>query len=259
MSTISALSLRRASFGYAGRTIINDLSLNFHGGGVTAILGSNGSGKSTLLKGMLGLADCLGGEVRLGEASLLSMDAGARSRTLAYLEQQADCHWPMPVKNVVQLGRFPYRRHELSAQDQDAIANAMAIADVNGLAERPVSQLSGGERTRVMLARALAVDAPVLFADEPVAGLDPQHQISVLKQLQAWSQQDRIVLVVLHDLNLALRYCDNAVLLTPHGGVLHGAASDIINEENVRHTFGIRTLQGRHQGLPYILPWDIEP
>ncbi|OZG75352.1 cobalamin/Fe3+-siderophore ABC transporter ATP-binding protein [Hahella sp. CCB-MM4] len=258
MSRNRELLLNNASFGYRGAPVIADATLRFREGCVTAILGSNGSGKSTLMKGILGLADCLNGQISLDGRDLRQLSDMERARTLAYLEQQADCHWPMPVEKVVELGRYPYRHHRLPAQDLQAIDRAMDIADVKAMAGRKVSQLSGGERTRVMLARALAVDAPILLADEPVAGLDPQHQLSVMQHLRSWSSDGRIVLVVLHDLNLALKYCDESVLVTPDRQLISGPTAQVVNEENVRRAFGVRSLVGSHEGQPYILPWDVE-
>ncbi|WP_020410119.1 ABC transporter ATP-binding protein [Hahella ganghwensis] len=258
MSFGQALLLDQVSFGYRDTAIVREANLRFRPGCVTAILGSNGSGKSTLLKGILGLANCLQGRVLLGDRDLLQLADAERARTIAYLEQQADCHWPMPVAKVVELGRFPYRHHRIPEEDQQAISRAMEIADVTAMSGRPVSQLSGGERTRVMLARALAVDAPVLLADEPVAGLDPQHQLSVMQHLQAWSADQRIVLVVLHDLNLALKYCADSVLITPEGQILSGPTAEVVTAENVRKAFGVSSLLGHHQGQPYILPWEVD-
>ncbi|ABC33451.1 ABC-type cobalamin/Fe3+-siderophores transport system, ATPase components [Hahella chejuensis KCTC 2396] len=260
MSDALSLELSGLQVGYPGAPVLSDVSFRLPSGQLTAILGSNGAGKSTLLKTIVGLIPKLSGAMRLQGQDLCEMAPKQRAQHISYLDQDTDCHWPLTVETLVSLGRFPAQtqRSKLSADDQALIQNAMRQADVTHLAQRTVTRLSGGERARVMLARALAVDAPVLMADEPVAGLDPQHQIQVMSHLQNWARQGRIGVVVLHDLTLALRFCGRAMLAMPDGTVVAGGANEVLSDERIQQAFGVSVVRGRHEEQPYLLPWSLK-
>ncbi|HXG28067.1 MAG TPA: ABC transporter ATP-binding protein, partial [Nevskiales bacterium] len=155
--------------------------------------------------------------------------------------QGGQCHWPMPVAQVVALGRLPHRAPwaRVPPADAAAVQRALQAADVAHLADRPVTQLSGGERARVLLARALAVEARVLLADEPTAGLDPAHQLGVMEVLRRRAQSGAGVVVVLHDLTLAARFCDRLLLLGEGRVVADGAAEQVLTEQNLAQVYGI--------------------
>lgn len=245
------LALHDVTFGYQDRTIVSGLSAAFLTGRVVAILGNNGIGKSTLLKGILGLIPTRAGHVMIDNKSVHSMPPAQRAQRLAYLEQQASCHWPMPVKRVIGLGRHPYGTDQI---DDALLEQVMQMTDTHALAKRPVTQLSGGERTRVMLARALAVDAPILLADEPVAGLDPHHQISVMAQLRQWTLAGRTVILTLHDLNLALHYCDDVLLLGKQD--FHfGDADSLLNPGILSRFFQIEAKVTEVDGQLSLVNW----
>jgi len=252
------LVLEQVSFGYGEREILANLNMGFQSGEMTAVLGNNGIGKSTLLKGILGLVPCLRGDIKLGTQSLHQLTPTERALKLAYLEQQASCHWPLSVRKLVELGRFPHRQQGVSTREQDdaAIATAMAMTDITEFAQRPINQLSGGEQARVMLARALAVDAPVLLVDEPIAGLDPAHQLTVLQQLQSWANAGRTLLVVLHDINMALRFCTRTLLIMPDHQVCEGPTKEVLSVENIRRAFNISVLMGEHEQQSWLVPWS---
>jgi iron complex transport system ATP-binding protein len=246
------LVLTEAAFGYRNKAVVRGITANFRTGGITAILGNNGIGKSTLMKGILALTPCLQGSVLLHGQPVNRLPAGERARQMAYLEQQATCHWPMSVARVVALGRYPHG----GAASHDPVMTAMNITDTARFADRPVTQLSGGERSRVMLARALATDAPVLLADEPVAGLDPRHQLSVMERLQHWASTGRTVIVILHDLNLALRYCDDVLLLTDHSA-LFGPSAQILTPATIRQVFGVAAQTITVDGRTTLVNWSL--
>jgi len=256
-----SLVLNSAGFGYSQRAVLTDLNVCFQCGIMTAVLGGNGVGKSTLLKGMLGLVPCLSGQVLVDDDVLSELSPGQLATRLAYLEQQADCHWPLTTRKVVELGRFPHHQSgsTTAEKDREIVSQAMQITDVERFSQRSVKQLSGGEKARVMLARALAVDAPALLVDEPVAGLDPQHQLTVLQQLKSWASRGRTLLVVLHDINLALRFCARTLLILPGGGVIEGETQQILNPENIARAFNISVISGRHQQQDWLVPWAVVP
>src|SRR5262249_53148426 len=153
-------------------------------------------------------------------------------------------------------GRLPHRQPfaRTALSDETAIETAMVACEVETLADKPVTQLSGGERARVLLARALAAEAPVLFADEPFAQLDPSHQLHTMEVLQTAARKDTLVLVVLHDLSVAARFCDRIVLLSAGRVVADGKADAVLTREILSKTFGVDALIGVHGDARYVVP-----
>ncbi|MFQ5937871.1 MAG: ABC transporter ATP-binding protein, partial [Acidiferrobacterales bacterium] len=224
---------------------------------LVGLIGPNGSGKTTLLRVLLNLQSVVSGHVRLDDQDLHAINRRAIARRVAYLPQGGDCHWPLTVERLVALGRLPHRApwRALSHDDESAIARAMASADVEYLAQRVVTTLSGGERTRAHLARALAGEPQILLTDEPVASLDPYHQLQVMELLRAVARQGGAVVVVLHDLTLAARFCDRLVLLHQGSVVAEGQPKDVLTEDNLLATYRIEALRGSRSGEDYVLPW----
>ena len=202
------------------RDVLQGLDAVAHPGQLTAIIGPNGAGKTTLLKAFAGLLTPVGGAALLDGRSLADWEPQALARTLAYLPQERIVHWALTVRAVVVLGRLPYRPlgASESAADAAAVDTALAAMDAVHLASRPVLELSGGERARVLVARALAQQPRILLADEPAAGLDPAHQLSLFRHLAALAASGRTVVVALHDLSLAARSCHRMLCrcLTPN-------------------------------------------
>ena len=198
-----------------------------------------------------------GGSVRYMGKSATQLGKRTLSRRLAYLAQDGDVHWPMRVESLIALGRLPYRRpfQELDGEDHRAIETAMAAADVTSFRARTMAEISGGERMRVLLARALAVEAELLLADEPIAALDPLHQLQVMTLLREIAQAGRGIVVVLHDLALAARFCDRLVLLAEGQVLADGAADRVLTDAHVERAYGVEVLRGERQGIPYVLPW----
>jgi iron complex transport system ATP-binding protein len=178
-----------------------------------------------------------------------------RDRTIAYLPQGQTLHWPLTVERLVQLGRLPHLGplSRVAEGDRDAIERAMARADVLNLRDRIATELSGGERARAMLARALAVEAPVLIADEPLAALDPLHQFEVMELLAAEAAAGRTVIAVLHDLALAARYCTRLLML--YGGrlVADGAPAAVLTPERLAAVYGIHAQVDLRREVPRLV------
>jgi iron complex transport system ATP-binding protein len=161
------------------------------------------------------------------------------------------------VERLVALGRLPHQGpwQAMSDSDRVAIGRAMAATDVGHLAGRVITHLSGGERLRVHLARALATEPEVLLADEPVAALDPYHQLQAMELLRDTAHRGGAVLVVLHDLSLALRYCDRLVLLDGGRMVASGPPAEVLDDTRLAEVYQVTALRGRHEDVPYLLPW----
>jgi iron complex transport system ATP-binding protein len=244
----------------SGRIILDGIDIVVRPGEVLGLLGPNGAGKSTLLKALAGLIPCTG-TLTLDGQPLAPLSPERRARAIAYLPQGTQAQWPMPAAALVALGRHPHRGRfaRLDETDRAAIRRAMVEADVLDLADRPLSTLSGGERARVLLARALAVEAPVLLADEPVAHLDPGHQLAVLDLLRRRAGRGDAVVVVLHDLSLAARSCDRVCLLDHGRRVAEGSPDMVLDDPALERVYGIRVARGNHRGQGFLVPWAVTP
>lgn len=246
-----------------GKTLVHDLTFDLGAGELLGLIGPNGAGKSSVLKAIMQLLPHRG-RIRLGGRDLAALPARARARRLAYLSQDDGVQWPISVQDLVALGRHPYRGSwwlgggAPRVDDQVAIEGALRATDVWDLRERRVTELSGGERARVRLARALAVEAPLILADEPVAALDPRHQLRVMSLLRAQCRQGRSLILVLHDLTLASRFCDRLLLLDRGEPIALGPPDAVLTREHLREVYGIRAVTGEHQRQGYILPWECE-
>lgn len=240
------------------RLVLDRASLMLEPGELVGLIGPNGAGKSTLLRTIVGSQTPASGQVLLDDRPIGGYRSRERARALAYLPQDRRIEWPLPSRAVVMLGRYPYRRGfaPLRQSCHDAVSRALAAVDATALADRDATVLSGGEKTRVLLARALAVEAPLLLADEPVAGLDPYHQIHVMEILRETAHRGTGVLVVLHDLTLAARYLDRVVLLHDGAVVANGAPGEVLTEENLRRVYRITAVRGEGRDGSFLLPWS---
>jgi iron complex transport system ATP-binding protein len=241
-----------------GKQVLHDVTLALSGGGLIALVGPNGAGKSTLLKTLAGLVSPNQGKIELDGETLKSISPLQRARTIAYLPQSRVVHWPLPVRAIVSLGRLPYQATGINAAaDQAAIAAAMATMDVTQFAARSVLDLSGGEQARVLMARALAQQAPILLADEPTAGLDPAHQLQLFEALQRTALAGATVVVATHDLSLAARFATTVVVM--HEGRVAAVAppEQAFSQTTLRDVYGITAKLVDINGVPVIVPIDV--
>jgi iron complex transport system ATP-binding protein len=244
-----------------GREVLRGLTLAAEPGQLTAIIGRNGAGKTTLLKVLAGLVAPHGGTALLGGADIATWDRGQLARALAYLPQERLVHWALTARAVVALGRLPYQPFGAGESDADsaAVDAALAAMDVGHLAQRPVPELSGGERARVLVARALAQEPRVLLADEPAAGLDPAHQLILFQHLAALAAAGRTVVVALHDLSLAARFCHTIALVHEGRTLAAGTAQEVLSPAHLAAAYGITARYRSIEGVPVVLPLDVLP
>lgn len=255
---MSALAVSALSVSLSGRAVLRDISLTLGAGEFVGLIGPNGAGKSTLIRAVLGLVPSTGA-IRLDGQPLSSLEASARARSIAYIAQGRDVAWPMAVETLVALGRTPHLGPftPLGPTDRAAVDDALDRMDLQAFRHRPATELSGGELARVLIARALAQEAPVLLADEPTAGLDPSHQITLMRLFETMAREGRTILASTHDLSLAARYCTRLILLRDGKIVADGSVTDVLTPQNLEDVYGVRAFIGEADGRLLLQPFDL--
>lgn len=253
MLQASGLGVRRG-----GALVLDEVDLALRPGEVLGVLGPNGAGKSTLLDALCGELIPASGDVRLDGRLLGDWPAQERARRLAVLPQSSSLSFAFAVVDVVAMGRLPHASGRL--RDRESVDAALHAADAGHLRERSYLALSGGERQRVHLARVLAQlwpggEGQVLLLDEPTSALDPLHQHTTLQAVRDFASQGAAVLVILHDLNLAARYCDRILLLRQGKPHALGSPSEVLQDVPLYEVFGLEVLVQRHpeRGHPLII------
>jgi iron complex transport system ATP-binding protein len=252
MSTL--LSLRSVGARLDGRPVLENVTLGCAVGERVALVGPNGAGKSTLLRRIAGLTPG-DGNLHIGGEDLARMSPAARARRIAFLPQQRQIAWPIPVRDLVMLGRMPHGIDPLRprAEDRAAVAAVMARLGIADWALRPATSLSQGEQARVLLARALATEADILLADEPIAALDPRHQLDALAALAEEATRGALVIAVLHDLALASQWANRVILLHDGKVLADGPPQSVITPAHLAASFGVAMHRGETSEGPALL------
>ena len=253
---MSTLSAHNVSVELAGSSILSNASFSVRSGELVGLIGPNGAGKTTLLRAMIGLLRVQHGTVAYDDVEFDPKHRTELAKNISYLEQNCRSFWPLTVENIVMLGRLPHLRQwqKPSAADYDFVRSAMVACDVEQFSERLVTKLSGGEQARVMLARALATCPHILLADEPVSGLDPAHQLAVMDKLRELADNGTGIVVVMHDLTLASRYCDRMSLLFEGRVVAQGKAETVLTQEQLAKVYGIEAMFNQSEQGTFIVP-----
>lgn len=232
---MSLLSLDALSVTRHQRPLFAGVSFDVKAGEFIGLIGPNGVGKTTLMRAALGLIPAG------GHSSLAALDTRVRARRVAWMPQTRDIAWPVTVETLVALGRIPHlgAGGRLSAQDQTHVERALTRMGLIPLRDRRVTRLSGGEQARVLIARMLAQDTPLLLADEPISGLDPAHQIATMQVFASLARDGHAVIASTHDLGLAARHCSRLILLGPGAIAADGPPAEVLSADNLARIFGV--------------------
>ncbi len=247
------------SLGYDQRLIVDDLSVTIPQGRVTVIVGANACGKSTLLRGLARLLKPRAGAVFLDGDLISRLSTREVATRLGILPQSPVAPEGLTVGDLVGRGRYPHQRwfQQWSAEDEEAVADALRATRITDLAERPVDELSGGQRQRAWIAMALAQGTPLLLLDEPTTFLDIAHQVEVLDLLLDLNRAEgRTIVMVLHDLNQASRYADHIIAMAGGRILAEGPPADVVTEELVAAVFDLpcRVIPDPVSGTPLVIP-----
>ena len=261
---MSPLSTKDLGFSYGEDPLFRDLSVHVPPGKVTSLIGANGSGKSTLLRLLSRLLRPDSGAVLLDGASIHELPTRVVAQSLAVLPQGPEAPADLRVRELALLGRYPHRRGlgGPRREDRDAADRALARCGISELADRPLATLSGGQRQLAWISMALAQETGLLLLDEPTAALDVAHAIDVLDLLRGLSRDgSHTVVMALHDLNLAARYSDHLIAITPERSILPGTPQEVLTPDTLQRVFGVafEVLKDPRSGAPVCLPYRKEP
>jgi len=229
-------------------TRVKHASLELHRCEMLGLIGPNGAGKSTLLNAIAGVIESEG-KIHVEDKDVQVLDSKHRARLIGLQPQSVESAWSIDVNDVVELGRIPW-----GDSDQNAIQQAIKWTDIEAFTHRRINELSGGERARVWLARVLAGRPQVLLVDEPIANLDIHYQLSVMNVLWNYAQNNHGVIVAIHDLSLAARYCDRLCLMHKGNIIAIGNPEKVLNEEILSDTYGIPVHVNLKHQPPIVIP-----
>ena len=245
----SVIELKNLCLGYGEKTIVQDVNFGLKEGELVGIIGCNGAGKSTLLKSIRGFLPIKSGEIDCYGKPLNSYNEKELALKIAYLQQQVQVNFDYSCLEVVMAGRYPHKKWWQEENDNDEKI-ALACLEYTGtldLADRNFNQLSGGQRQRVLIAKILAQQSPIIFLDEPTTGLDLVYQEEIFRFARDLADNGKAVMMVVHELNLAARYC-NRVLLIGNGRILAcGSPEEVFTEENLSAAYGTHIAVNRNE------------
>lgn len=258
------LNINHLSVAYGSKTILQDVSLNSQAGEILAVIGPNGAGKSTLIKAASGVLPAKSGAITVSGKDITKLSASERARMIAVVPQAKSLPSAYTVFQSVLLGRTPYLGWlgHPKKNDQNCVMDALEVTHTTSLADRRIGELSGGEQQRVLLARAIAQQTPVLLLDEPTTHLDLRHQSSFLNLIRKLAtKQNLAVVMVVHDLNLGSLYADKIALFKDGQIFAQGMPEDVLNETNLMRVYQIPVHIMKHPdyNAPLILPDGLEP
>lgn len=240
---MNILTAQKISVCYGQHSVLSHVDLEVKPGQFIGLLGANGSGKSTLLRTIMGFIKPTNGHVRIHGRPIQKYSIKQLAQTVAYVPQDTYVDFDFSVKQLVEMGRHPYLHRFASAvKHQTKVKEALDITQLSHLQDRSVLELSGGQRQKVFIAKALAQDPDLFVLDEPISALDIRHQLDVLELINAVTKRGSAAIAAIHDLNLAARFCDDIVLLADGCVLAAGKPEEVLTEEYIRQAYGVQSM-----------------
>ncbi len=244
--------------GYESHEVLKGIDFKIDSARLVGIIGANGCGKTTLLKNLSGYFKPWQGNVNIAQENILAMNIRKRAKTVGYVPQNIPCDFSFTCYDLVMMGRAPYlgRFQREGELDRETVMNSMTLTHTWEFRNRFINELSTGERQRVYIARALAQQPKILLLDEPVSHLDIKYQVEVLNLLKELTCQGILVLVVLHDINLASQFCDEIMIMKDGTVLCRGTSAEVLLVQNISHAFSVdvKILDNPLTRTPYIVP-----
>lgn len=242
------VEVRQVTKRYGAKTVLDNVSLTIEKGALTSLIGPNGAGKSTLLSIIGRLIPADGGEIYIDGKPLPAYGSNELARKLSFLRQSNHVNLRLTVRELVSFGRFPYSQGRLTAADWEVVDRAIESMELGELQHKYLDQLSGGQRQRAFIAMVVAQETDYVFLDEPLNNVDMRHAVQVMKLLRRLvDEEGRAVVVVMHDINLAVHYSDHVVALKEGGVVYDGPARDVMEPATLKDVFDIDVAVGEIQ------------
>lgn len=260
MSKIS-LSLENVSFSYKNKNILNNISFNVKEGEFIGLIGPNGTGKSTLLRTITDTISINSGKILINGKDNKSINPKERAKLIAVVPQRFDIEFDFSVRDIIAMGRNPYLNFndKESKKDNMLIDKAMELTNTSIFKNRIFNTLSGGEQQMVLIARAIAQDTEIILLDEPTSALDLYHQLEVMNIITELNKKGKTIIAVLHDLNLASRFCNRLILLN-HGEIFADSTSaNVLTVENIREVYKVNVIINKEvfKDKPQIIPINV--
>lgn len=237
------LEIKNISYSVGENKILKDISFRCQSGEIIGIIGPNGSGKTTLLKTINRINPITNGDILLNGKSIKEYDEKELARDISFMNQNTNIEFDFPCIDIVVLGRYPYleRFQEYSKKDIELAKKYMKLTNTYKFRDKSILQLSGGERQRVLFAKILTQESQVILLDEPTVSLDMRYEEDLLKEVSKEKDKGKIIILVIHNLRTAIKYCSRLVLLSNGNIIKDGAVKEVITEENLNNVFGIKT------------------
>ena len=237
------LEVKKISYSVGDNKVLKDISFRCQSGEIIGIIGPNGSGKTTLLKTINRINPISNGDILLNGKSIKEYDEKELARDISFMNQNTNIEFDFPCIDIVVLGRYPYleRFQEYSKKDIELAEKYMKLTNTYKFRDKSILQLSGGERQRVLFAKILTQESQVILLDEPTASLDMRYEEDLLKEVSKEKDKGKIIILVIHNLRTAIKYCSRLVLLSNGNIIKDGAVKEVITEENLNNVFGIKT------------------
>ncbi|RMD01876.1 heme ABC transporter ATP-binding protein [Clostridium autoethanogenum] len=256
-SNLCAIEVKNLNYSFDEVNILHDINIDFKKNKFYSIIGPNGSGKTTLLKNIAKTLKPYKSTVFIKDKDILDLKSKALARKLAVVPQNSDLNMDFSVQDIVLMGRAPYFSKLQSESENDYVIakHAMEMTNTWKFHDKYINQLSGGEKQRVLIARALTQDTDIILLDEPISNLDIYHQIEILDNVKSLSKKITVIMV-LHDLNFAAQYSDHVILVNSGRVVVQGAPQEVLTEKNIKKVYKINVciIKNPVTGKPYIIP-----